>query len=127
MKHCPNPDCPFLARTGEIAEYQDHVENCIDCGVPLAPGEAPSESPAVSRQKPPLAVVATFLRVMEANVWRARFEAEGIPAFVADENVRSIYGGFDAYVTGGVRLLVPEPEVERARQLLEERDSNDSQ
>lgn len=130
MKHCPNPDCPFLARMGEVSEYQDHVEYCIDCGEALVSGEAPTQLsvalPTTSDQPPSLRVVATFLQVMEANAWRARLEAEGIPAFVADEQVGSIFGGFDAYVTGGVRLLVPEPEFERARSVLEEMDSSDS-
>lgn len=121
MKHCPNPHCSFLARMDMVAEYQDHVERCLDCGAQLVPGEAPAAPPAVAPQQgPPLVVVATFLRVLEANAWRARLEAAGIPAFVADENVGYIYGGFDAYVTGGVRLMVPEPDAEQARQLLDE-------
>jgi hypothetical protein len=115
---------------GEIAEYQDHIEYCIDCGEALVSGEAPTKLsaalPAASHQPLSLRVVATFLQVIEANAWRARLEAEGIPAFVADEQVGSIFGGFDAYVTGGVRLLVPEPEFERARRVLKEGGSSDS-
>jgi hypothetical protein len=137
MKHCPNPACPFLARMGEVAEYQDHVEQCIDCGVALVPGEAPRELAAAEKvaekvpekategQPSKLVVVAIFLQGLEAYAWRARLEAEGIPAFIADEHMGALYG-FGANLTGGMRLLVPESDVELAQELLKDRDSGPS-
>jgi len=41
MKHCPNPDCPFLQQYKLIAEFRDEIETCPDCGTQLVAGEAP--------------------------------------------------------------------------------------
>lgn len=47
MKHCPNPDCPFLQQYKLIAEFRDEIETCPDCGTQLVAGDAPDieESP----------------------------------------------------------------------------------
>jgi len=44
-RHCPNEDCPGLARDGIVAEYVDTMEACVDCGARLIPGEALPEPP----------------------------------------------------------------------------------
>ncbi len=55
----------------------------------------------------------------EAHLARAKLEAEGIPAFVADEhtiNMQWLY----SQALGGVKVQVPEQFAEQARELLEE-------
>ncbi len=37
MKHCPNPNCPFLAQMDMVAEFHDPIEFCADCGTALVP------------------------------------------------------------------------------------------
>ena len=71
-----------------------------------------------------LVTVARYSFPWEAQINRARLEAEGIPAFVADEqtiNMQWLYS--DAL--GGVRLQVPSACEERARELLSEDRSAD--
>lgn len=41
MKYCPNVTCPFFLETGEVAEYQEQIEFCADCGELLETGAAP--------------------------------------------------------------------------------------
>lgn len=66
-----------------------------------------------------LATVATYNFPYQAHLARARLESMDIPAFVADEhtiNMQWLYS--DAL--GGVRLQVPAPFAEEARQILAE-------
>lgn len=46
MKHCPNPECPFLDAVGTIAEYEDHIDVCPECDAELLAGAAPPALPA---------------------------------------------------------------------------------
>ena len=71
-----------------------------------------------------LVTVARYSFPWEAQVNRARLEAEGIPAFVADEqtiNMQWLYS--DAL--GGVRLQVPSSCEQQARALLSEDRSDE--
>lgn len=47
-RYCPAPDCPARRRSGEVAEYQESVERCADCGAELV-AEAPQ---TVRRRRP---------------------------------------------------------------------------
>lgn len=66
-----------------------------------------------------LVTLVTFSTSWEAQLARARLEAEGIEAVVADDNVARVYGGLG--VVGGIRLQVWEPDAERAAAVLGER------
>lgn len=64
-------------------------------------------------------VVATFNTGFEADMARQLLEEEGIPV-LAKSDAPGIFGaGFQGAVTGGVTLLVPDVESDRAMQLLE--------
>ncbi|WP_439135193.1 putative signal transducing protein [Pseudomaricurvus sp.] len=66
-----------------------------------------------------LTTVATYSFPYEAQIARAHLDAEGIPAFVADEhtiNMQWLYSN----AMGGVRLQVPSVYVEQARAILAE-------
>lgn len=66
-----------------------------------------------------LKTIATYSFPIEAQIARARLDAEGIPAFVADEqtiNMQWLYSN----AMGGVRLQVPSAFEVQARELLAE-------
>lgn len=66
-----------------------------------------------------LVTVDRFLFLAEAELARARLEAAGIDAVLADENVVRLSWG-DAQAHGGVRLQVRRRDAEEAREVLEE-------
>ncbi|USA42193.1 DUF2007 domain-containing protein [Spongiibacter taiwanensis] len=66
-----------------------------------------------------LTTVARFSFPYEAQIARARLDAEGIPAFVADEQTINMQWLF-SNALGGVRLQVPSAYEARAREVLAE-------
>ncbi len=64
--------------------------------------------------------VATFSTGFEADLARQRLEAEGIVVMTKGPQVGVFGAGFQGAVGGGVELLVPSPEVARARELLKD-------
>jgi hypothetical protein len=64
-----------------------------------------------------LITIASFSFPYEAHIARANLEAEGIPAFIADEhtiNMQWLYSN----ALGGIRLQVPSEYAERAQDIL---------
>jgi len=59
--------------------------------------------------------IATYYNIVDAELAKSRLEDNGIQAFVADE--ASYLIGYGA-VIGGVRLQVPDEDVERAKAIL---------
>ena len=66
-----------------------------------------------------LVTVGLFPTSFEAGLARAHLEAEGIRAFIADENFIHLYGSL---ATDGIKLQVREEDAPRARQLLADRE-----
>lgn len=64
------------------------------------------------------ATLTTFGSGLEADIARQTLDAEGIPALVRGDHVGIFGAGFQGTVASGVELLVPEPELDRARELL---------
>lgn len=62
----------------------------------------------------------TCSNAFEAQIIKARLEAEGIPAIVADENMSSIYG--NAVSAFSPRVLVREEDLENAQRILEDEE-----
>ena len=62
--------------------------------------------------------LATFATGFEADRARALLESEEIPVMVKGPQVGVFGAGFQGVMSGGVELLVPSPEVERARHVL---------
>jgi hypothetical protein len=77
---------------------------------PVAPEPAPA--PEIEGD---LVEVARLLDPVEAEILRGRLEAEGVPAMVADTHAAHVL--FRSLI-GGVRVLVPEAGLERAREIL---------
>ena len=67
-----------------------------------------------------LVTLLTFATAWEAQLARARLEAEGIEAVIADEHVARLYGGI-GHVVGGIKLRVWEEDAARAAAVLEAR------
>jgi hypothetical protein len=67
-------------------------------------------------------VLGSFNTGLEVDIVRQTMEAEDIPVLVKG-NYAGIFGAaFQGSITGGVEVLVPEAELERARALLDEMD-----
>lgn len=64
-------------------------------------------------------VIKAFQEPLEANLARMRLEAEGIPCFLADENIVGIQPFYNLPV-GGIKLTVREADAERAEAILSE-------
>lgn len=64
-------------------------------------------------------LAATFSTIQAAYIAKGMLENHGIMSIINNEDFNSIYPiGFNSI--GGVRLLVNEPDLNRAKQLLEE-------
>jgi hypothetical protein len=66
----------------------------------------------------PLRACARFLMPMEAQIFAARLEAEGISAHVMDANSTYADGFVSGSGTGGIRVMVPESQMAQAQRLL---------
>jgi len=124
MKHCPNPQCPFLLEHGIAAEYEDRVETCLDCGTQLVPGPAPRPQKSTPPPLPNLVMIRTAMYTTEADLIKARLEAEGIPVFL--KNYETINANwFYASALGWIQVMVREQDADRARQILDEIADNE--
>jgi hypothetical protein len=73
-----------------------------------------------------IVTVAKFLQPMEAHLFRSRLEADGIDAFVADENMANIQL-YLSPVLGGLRVQVHESDAETAREILRDLERAESE
>lgn len=64
-------------------------------------------------------VIATYLEPISANIVRARLQEEGVGAFLEDEEIVATATAY-ALAYGGVKLRVPESQIERAMAILAE-------
>lgn len=65
-------------------------------------------------------LLASYGTGFAADLARERLEAEGIPVLLKGPAVGTLGGVFQGPIFGGVQLLVPSPELDRARELLED-------
>ncbi len=64
--------------------------------------------------------LGTFNTGLEADIVRAALEAEDIPVLVKGDNPGIFGASYQGVVTGGIELLVPDVELQRARDLMPE-------
>lgn len=76
-----------------------------------------------SREK--ITVLATFATVIDANLAKTKLDAYGIPCFLSDENLATLYP-MNFLQAGQVRLHVFEQDLAGAREILEEQDGTTS-
>ena len=106
MKFCPNNQCPYFLEQGMVAAFDDRLVQCTNCGASLS-SELPEESGMVA--------IKNHLLSIEAHRLRERFEANGIPAYVTDDNVSSFY---ILTTFGGAQLLIHQRDWDKAVQVL---------
>ncbi|MCX6047126.1 MAG: hypothetical protein NT075_18640 [Chloroflexi bacterium] len=100
MKHCPNPVCPFLKEYKLVAEFNDNVEVCRDCGTQLVAGDAPDVVVAESarpttayqpilaeNQLPDLVTLCAVDSEADAEFYKAQLEFQDIPVAIVRETV----------------------------------------
>ena len=114
-------------RSGGLTELATEVAEAelakrgIDAAKP-APAAPPPPEPEPEEVPEPLidgdlVMVARLFDATEAEMLRGLLEAEGVPAMVADAHTsRAI--SFLQTAIGGVRILVPESYLEKAREVL---------
>jgi hypothetical protein len=78
---------------------------------------ASADGAAVADPGRDLVTVERFTEVWEAHILRARLEAEGLLASIADEHLVSM-DWFYSNAIGGVRVQVPACELARAQEVL---------
>ncbi len=66
-----------------------------------------------------LVTVATFFNASEAYIIKGLLESEGIEAMIFDENAAA----YTPIVIGGVRLVVRQSDLEKAKKILEQDNS----
>jgi len=114
-----------LYRSGELTELASDVAKAeltsrgIDAALatPARAAEQPAEpsEPDEPVIKGDLVEVARMLDPVEAEMVRGRLETEGVPAMVADTTTAHML--FRSLI-GGVRILVPEAYLARAREVV---------
>ena len=113
-----------LYRSGDLTELATDVARAelAKRGLDTArPAPAPSPAPPPEPDPEPviagdLVAVARVLDPTEGEMLRGRLEAEGVPAIVVDKQTATQV--FYKYTIGGVRILVPEAYLERAREIV---------
>jgi hypothetical protein len=73
----------------------------------------------VSSAEEKIVVFASFDSVIEANLAKTKLDAYGIPCFLSDENLASLYP-LSFFKAGQVRLHVFEQDMVRVKEILEE-------
>lgn len=69
-------------------------------------------------------VIAQYSFPYEAHIAKARLESVGIPAYIENEHTINMYWLY-SNALGGVRVLVPDEQVDRARYLISQDFSQD--
>lgn len=68
-------------------------------------------------EEDPLVICARFLLPVDAEIFAARLKAEGIAARVMDANTLYSDGFAGGFGTGGIRVMVPESQLDEARRI----------
>ncbi len=116
--YCPNPECPSLLEHGLPAEFRDDVYECAECGHALEYGEPSSAPESLDSEPVGWVRVAVYDSGATAHAAKGLLEDEGIEALLTNEHFSGTTG-FPAAALGGVDLLVPADEAERALVLIE--------
>jgi tetratricopeptide (TPR) repeat protein len=108
-----------LSRLPEAADmYREALR--VDPGLHEARDNLRDVLGRLDRPEERLVTVATFSAAPPAHIVRGRLEAEGLYAVVADENTVNANWFYSNFV-GGVKVQVPESQVEAARRILHTR------
>jgi hypothetical protein len=92
-----------------------------DANQPAEPAESAPLNyarPGTERPSMSLVTIATFGHSWEAHLAAGKLEAAGIPAVLVDENINAVGGGIYTSMVGGIKLQVPQIDVDRALEAL---------
>lgn len=67
-----------------------------------------------------IVVLQRFDNVIEANIAKSKLDAYGVPCFLTEENMASLYPGASNMMNSNVRLHIFRHDLERARQVMGE-------
>jgi Putative prokaryotic signal transducing protein len=98
-------------------EYQEGIEQCVDCHVALQPGPPPPPPPKEVTPEARLVRIRVFRgpqAVMQGDLARNILETEGIPCVLPGQFTGEMLPGIDA-----LQLFVRESDAERAREVLQ--------
>ena len=112
-KHCPNENCPGLARDSVVAEFVDELERCLDCDARLIRGVAFPEPPAPFEYND-LRTVFIAADVVHGHLVAGAIEVEGIPVYLKGEALRSAVGELPPDVMQ-IEVQVPVANEEQGR------------
>ena len=65
-----------------------------------------------------IVVLRRFDNVIEANIAKSKLDAYGVPCFLTEENMASLYPGASNMMNSNVRLHIFRHDLERARQVM---------
>jgi hypothetical protein len=100
------PFCPECE-----AEYEEGVESCTDCGLPLVAELPPHDQPDTAEGEP--VPLRNFSNAAEASMVRDLLEENGIRAFVSGGDFTVAPSSF----LGEIVLMVDERDLDRATAL----------
>jgi hypothetical protein len=109
------------ARSGDLTELAQDVARAelAARGLAQAGAQAEDEQAAVAPVLGPLRIATRFLLPVDAQVFAARLEQEGIVARVMDADTVYAVGAFmGSLARGGVRVMVPESQLDAAERVL---------
>src|SRR5262245_10924736 len=94
----------------------------VEAAKPVTEADAGREDDLGSQDSVPsgggdLVLIARFFTPVEAHMLQSRLQAEGVPAVVADAQIVGV-NPLLTMAVGGVRVLVPESDLERAREIV---------
>ena len=116
VKHCPNQNCPGLARDGLVAEFVESLSECIDCGTRLVRGPS-HDDPDPALEYHDLKTVFIAANATEGHIVASVLEAEGIPFYLKGEMLQGGVGELPA-LDYQVEIQVPIEREDRARELV---------
>ncbi|HEX3386825.1 MAG TPA: DUF2007 domain-containing protein [Mucilaginibacter sp.] len=73
-----------------------------------------------------IVVFETYYNPMLAEIIRAKLEANGIPCFLSDESIGTVYPVYNQGA-GGIKLKVFKRDLEKCREIVNEDDQLDDQ
>lgn len=117
-RHCPNPLCEGLARDGIVAEYEDSVSTCLDCGTRLIAGVAIAEPDERALEFNDLRTVFVATGPVQGQLVAGLIEAVGIPVYVKGEALLGAIGELAADVQQ-VEVQVPFERFDDARLIVD--------
>jgi hypothetical protein len=112
-----NPEEYFCTECGVVVNKEDKV--CPKCGADLSE-EIDLTGKEDETEKVDEAVVKVFMNEIEAELAKEQLVSEGVKCFTMSDN----YGGMmpSLNLTGGVKLIVNEYNLERAIEILKAMD-----